>query len=108
SLRRMTSAQISELSSEGVDFQLHSHAHNLVGDFLNSNRAALETVTNSSTLDMFAYPGVNVVDTELPGIHFAFTTQGRLATRDSRPTRIPRLCDNMTVGASKFALLASG
>jgi peptidoglycan/xylan/chitin deacetylase (PgdA/CDA1 family) len=115
-LQLMTPAEVSELVSQGLDVQLHTHRHrtprdrDLFAREINENREAIEQMAgNGSRPVHFCYPSGVCSPEFLPWLKeldvvSATTCQAGLASRSDHPLMLPRVVD--TCGLSPLELEA--
>jgi peptidoglycan/xylan/chitin deacetylase (PgdA/CDA1 family) len=111
-LQLMNPAEVAELSSHGVDFQLHTHRHRTPEDEdlfrreIRDNRQRLEEITGKPATH-FCYPSGNYRREFLPwlkqeGIVSATTCEAYLASPARDPLLLPRLVDTKFKAAVEF------
>ena len=104
--------EVSELSDQGVDVQLHTHRHRtprnreLFLREIEDNRKRLHQLTGK-TAEHFCYPSGDYDPVFLPwlkeaGIVSATTCETGLASRDSHPLLLPRLLDVSNLSPVEF------
>ncbi|HEX5705141.1 MAG TPA: polysaccharide deacetylase family protein [Pyrinomonadaceae bacterium] len=104
--------EVSELSGQGVDVQLHTHRHRtprnreLFLREIEDNRKRLHQLTGK-TAEHFCYPSGDYDPVFLPwlkeaGIVSATTCETGLASRDSHPLLLPRLLDVSRLSPVEF------
>ena len=104
--------EVSELSAQGVDVQLHTHRHRtprsreLFLREIEDNRRRLRDLTGK-TAQHFCYPSGDYDAVFLPwlkeaGIVSATTCETGLASRDSHPLLLPRLLDVSNLSPVEF------
>jgi peptidoglycan/xylan/chitin deacetylase (PgdA/CDA1 family) len=117
-LQLMTPAEIAELSSRGVDFQLHTHRHRTprreeqFRREIRDNRTRLEEITGRSATH-FCYPSGVYCREFLPwlekeAIASATTCEPALATPSVNGLLIPRLVDTSSKSSLEFAVWLDG
>jgi peptidoglycan/xylan/chitin deacetylase (PgdA/CDA1 family) len=108
----MTPAEISELSAQGVDFQLHTHRHRtpqeepLFRREVRENRQRLEEITGKPVTH-FCYPsGVYRLEflpwLKQEGVRSATTCEPSLVSAATNPLLLPRLVDTSFKTALEF------
>lgn len=114
----MTPAEISELSRNGIDFQLHTHRHRTPDDVtaftreIVDNRERIETLTKRPA-DHFCYPS-GVYRQSFLGwlrdarVRSATTCDPGMATASSQSLLLPRLVDTMGLSDETFEAWSSG
>jgi peptidoglycan/xylan/chitin deacetylase (PgdA/CDA1 family) len=111
-LHVLSPGEVTELSSHGVDVQLHTHRHRTPRDrerFLREiedNRRHLRDLTGN-TANHFCYPSGDYDPMFLPwlkeaGIVSATTCDTGLASRDCNPLLLPRLLDVSKLSSVEF------
>ena len=114
----MTPAEVAELASQGVDFQLHTHRHRTPKDEalfhkeILDNRKWLERVVEKPT-EHFCYPAGDYDRQFLPwlrtdGVISATTCDSGLATVESDPLLLPRFVDTTARSTAEFESWLSG
>lgn len=117
-LSLMNAAEIAELARQGIDFQLHTHRHQLFEDRaafdadLRDNRAFIEAATGRAATH-FCYPsGVYRTDAQQwlreSGVVSATTCDPGLAHREGSPMLLPRLVVTEQLSALVFESWVSG
>jgi peptidoglycan/xylan/chitin deacetylase (PgdA/CDA1 family) len=111
-------SEVTALSNQGVDFQLHTHMHRTPDDpdeFVRDvlvNRDRLRAMTGRKATH-FCYPSGNYRAAYIPllqrqGIDAATTCDPGLATRTSHPMLLPRFIDTSTVSSLVFESWVTG
>ena len=111
-LHILSPEEVSELSAQGVDVQLHTHRHRtprnreLFLREIEDNRKRLRDLTGI-TAEHFCYPSGDYDPVFLPwleeaGIVSATTCETGLASRDSHPLLLPRLLDVSNLSPVEF------
>lgn len=114
----MNGQEISQLASEGVDFQLHTHRHRAprneaqFREEIQENRRRLEAHTKAPAVH-FCYPSNDYRREFLPwlkavGVVSATTCDPTLATVHTNPLLLPRLVDTSAGSALEFEAWLSG
>jgi len=122
----MTPQEISELSANGISFELHTHRHRVPRDQtlfereIRDNRERLEAITKART-QHFCYPGGDYDRQFLPwlageGVVSATTCDPGLSSARAEPLLLPRFVDTTGQTALEFeswltgvgALIAAG
>ncbi len=117
-LSLLSSDEIKEMSSDGVDFQLHSHRHQWPLDEadaskeIQDNRAFLEPLS-SGKLAHFCYPSgfwkpEQFSFLEKAGIESAVTCETGLNYSDTHPYRLFRFLDGENISQLEFEAEMSG
>ena len=110
--------EVTCLSAEGVDFQLHTHMHRTPDDpdeFIRDvlvNRARLQSMTGQAATH-FCYPSGNYRTDYIPllqrhGIESATTCDPGMATTLSNHMMLPRFVDTSTVSSLVFESWVTG
>ena len=110
--------EVARLAQDGIDFQLHTHAHCTppqVSDFIADivrNRDLIEMFTGKRPRH-FCYPSGNyrfdyLADLHAHGIVSATTCDPGLAARTSHPLLLPRFIDTSTVSDLVFEAWLTG
>jgi peptidoglycan/xylan/chitin deacetylase (PgdA/CDA1 family) len=110
--------EVSELATEGVDFQLHTHMHRTPDDpdeFVRDvlvNRGRLQAMTGRIPTH-FCYPSGNYREAYIPllqrhGVTAATTCDPGLATAASDPMLLPRFIDTNAVSSLVFESWITG
>ena len=114
----MRPAEVTELSAQGVDFQLHTHRHRVPGEkaaFLQEieeNRRAITEMTGNTPVH-FCYPSGVYADEFLPwlaasGVVSATTCVPGTASPSHDPLLLPRLLDSSNLAPIEFEAWLSG
>ena len=111
-LQIMTSAEVADIASHGVDIQLHTHRHRTPLDAglfrreISDNRHAIEQITNAPALH-FCYPNGHYQPEFIPwlsseGVASATTCDAGLASPSSPSLLLPRLVDHSGLSDVEF------
>lgn len=117
-LQLMRPDEVRELSTAGVDFQLHTHRHRSPRDpalyraEIRQNRGIIESLTGTSPRH-FCYPSGEWRSEFEPlleeeGVESATTCEPGIAVYDSHPLRLPRIIDHPGLGPATFRACLSG
>ena len=117
-LRIMTTSEVGELASAGVDFQLHTHRHRSPLDRaayvaeIDDNRERIVRYTGQAP-EHFCYPsGVSMPQfgpwLDALGVKSATTCEPGIATRASNPFQLPRLLDHSELTDIEFESWLTG
>lgn len=117
-MHNVTAAEVTELSTAGVDVQLHTHRHRTPMDrqlFLREiedNRQSIEAMTGKRA-SHFCYPSGSYDPAFLPwlkeaGVASATTCELGFASPASNPLLLPRVLDNNTLSSIEFESWLSG
>ncbi len=117
-MHNLTPDEVSRLSAEGIDVQLHTHRHRTPLDHelflkeIEDNRKSIQEMTGKSSAH-FCYPS-GVYDLEfLPwlreaGVVSATTCESGFASRSSNDLLLPRFLDNATLSPIEFESWLTG
>ena len=111
-LTLMKPSEVADLSSRGVDFQLHTHRHRTPESDekfvveIRENRERIEAMTGRPAIH-FCYPSGVHRASYLPLLHAervvsATTTRPGIADPSSDPLLLPRFVDTSTVSPAEF------
>jgi len=117
-LHLMTPAEVTTVSREGIDVQLHTHRHRVYDDkarfraAVEDNRQALAAMREGRA-DHFCYPGGMYLPEFVPwldelGVRSGATCDAGLASQAHSPWLLPRLIDTATLSAVEFRAWVSG
>lgn len=114
----LTAGEVTQLSRDGVDIQLHTHRHRTPKDHklflreIEDNRAIIKEMTGS-TAKHFCYPSGVYEPMFLPwlreaGVVSATTCELGFASRQSNPLLLPRFLDNESLSDIEFESWLTG